>query len=157
MIRLGIKTPAHQLGLTPITAVYGIPLSGRPTEVPRIPEGQAVICGYDQGLGEQLFACESLGEMQGLFDAHAAGGSLTITWYHGTVLARPDGSAALAIPEPPFPDASVAAGAAAPPAAANSAPVTPPAPRAAEHPGVRQRLGRLARLAQRGGAGRSIV
>ncbi len=57
--------------------------SGRPTAFPRLQEGDSLICGYDQGLGERLIVCESLEEMQQLYEAYAAGWALHIKWYTG--------------------------------------------------------------------------
>lgn len=56
---------------------------GRPATMPVVPEGSSLICGYDQGLGERMFVCESLEDMQTLYDAYAAGGALSINWYTG--------------------------------------------------------------------------
>jgi hypothetical protein len=58
-------------------------LYGRPTAMPRIPQNHSVLCGYDQGLGENIYVCESLEDMQQLYDAYAQGGALTIRWYTG--------------------------------------------------------------------------
>lgn len=68
--------------------------SGRPTAFPRLREGDSLICGYDQGLGERLIICKSLEDMQTLYDAYAVGGALHIKWYigedvgHVTVITR---------------------------------------------------------------------
>src|SRR5438270_12247091 len=56
---------------------------GRPTSMPRLGKGDKVICGYDQGLGERMFVCESLADMQQLYDAYYQGGALQIHWYVG--------------------------------------------------------------------------
>jgi len=56
---------------------------GRPMVMPRVPQDHKVICGYDQGLGERIFVCETLEEMQYLYDAYARGGALRIHWYSG--------------------------------------------------------------------------
>lgn len=56
---------------------------GRPTRMPHLPEGHSVICGYDQGLGERMFVCNTLEGMQQLYDAYAMGGALNIRWYSG--------------------------------------------------------------------------
>jgi hypothetical protein len=55
---------------------------GRPVSMPSIPNDHKVVCGYDQGLGERMIVCESLEEMQTLYDAYARGGALRIHWYH---------------------------------------------------------------------------
>ncbi len=41
------------------------------------------ICGYNQGLGERLFVCETLDDMCELYDGYARGGALEIQWYLG--------------------------------------------------------------------------
>ena len=56
---------------------------GRPSQMPSLPKGHDVICGYDQGLGERMFVCKSLEDMQQLYDAYASGGALYIYWYSG--------------------------------------------------------------------------
>lgn len=61
-------------------------LYGRPEQLPRIPAGHHLFCGYDQGLGERLFLVETLGDMQQLDDAYAQGGALTIRWYSAPVI-----------------------------------------------------------------------
>jgi hypothetical protein len=65
--------------LKPLQEIYG-----RPTSMPRVPEGHLVICGYDQGLGERIFVCESVEDMLTLFDNYASGGALRISWYSGS-------------------------------------------------------------------------
>lgn len=56
---------------------------GRPKSMPFVPAGCKVICGYDQGLGERMFVCETTTDMQELYDAYARGGALQIRWYSG--------------------------------------------------------------------------
>jgi hypothetical protein len=61
-----------------------VPVSvlGRPTDMPSCPHPQGyVICGCHQGLEEQLFVCESLADMQELYDAYAD--AYAINWYTG--------------------------------------------------------------------------
>ncbi len=58
-------------------------ISGRPTKMPSVPTDHAVICGYDQGLGERIIICATLEDMQELYDAYARGSALSIHWYHG--------------------------------------------------------------------------
>lgn len=69
---------------------------GRPTKLPRLGASQCIICEYDQGLGERLIVCESLGDMQELYDNYFRGGAISIRWYRGVVLeleyATPAGS-----------------------------------------------------------------
>lgn len=61
-----------------------ISISGRPTRMPQLPSDKhSLVCGYDQGLGERLFVCENLADMQELYDAYYRGGALRIKWYSG--------------------------------------------------------------------------
>lgn len=57
--------------------------SGWPTDFPKLRDGDSLVCGYDQGLGERLIVCESLEDMQQLYNAYASGGALRIRWYTG--------------------------------------------------------------------------
>jgi len=58
-------------------------IDGRPTSMPPLRGDEAVICGYNQGLDEQMLVCENLQDMQELYDAYALGGALNIHWYRG--------------------------------------------------------------------------
>ncbi len=53
----------------------------RPTSMPALKDDEKVICGYDQGLGERMIVCDSIADMQELFDAYSQGGALRIFWY----------------------------------------------------------------------------
>lgn len=64
--------------LQPLQGIYD-----RPTRMPHLPEGHRVICGYNQGLGERIFVCNTLEGMQELYDAYDSGGALSIRWYSG--------------------------------------------------------------------------
>jgi hypothetical protein len=54
---------------------------GRPCELPRHPAGHKVICSYDDGSDERLFVCESLKDMQQMYDGFARSGARGIKWY----------------------------------------------------------------------------
>lgn len=56
---------------------------GRPTAMPHLGGQEMVIAGYDQGLGERMIVCESLEDMQQLYDNYARGYALTLNWYAG--------------------------------------------------------------------------
>lgn len=56
---------------------------GRPTKLPFLHGNEKVICGFDQGLGEVLYVCDTLEDMQQLYDAYAKGMALSIYWYKG--------------------------------------------------------------------------
>lgn len=58
-------------------------IEGRPTRMPITTRDELVICGFDQGLGEKLLVCESLEDMQELFDKFNQGYALRIAWYRG--------------------------------------------------------------------------
>lgn len=77
----------HELGkknnVLGVDQLIRLDISGRPKQVPILTGHYQVICGYDQGLGERLFVCESLEDMQELYDACARGGALQINWYTG--------------------------------------------------------------------------
>ena len=85
MIELGKKNEISGAELLqPLTLGFSDKdLSGRPTRMPSVPSGHSVVCGYDQGLGERIIVCESLEDMQQLYDAYAQGGALRICWYSG--------------------------------------------------------------------------
>ena len=57
-------------------------IEGRPTQLPTTPEESKVLCEFNQGLGERIIVCNTLEEMQELYDAYATGGALRIKWYH---------------------------------------------------------------------------
>lgn len=79
MIELGKKEEIFGLEL-----LAPIALHGRPSVMPTVPDDhKVVICGYNQGLGERMIVCETLEDMQALYDAYARGGALEIHWYHG--------------------------------------------------------------------------
>ncbi len=81
MYELGKKDEVIGLKVTDL-----VPLSDiwqRPTSMPRVGENEVVLCGYNQGLGERMIVCESLQDMQELYDAYAGGGALNILWYRG--------------------------------------------------------------------------
>jgi hypothetical protein len=62
-------------------------ISGRPTEMPRMAPEHKLFAGYDQGFGEKLIYCETLEEMQRLWDAYYAGGAVfPPKWYSGPVI-----------------------------------------------------------------------
>jgi hypothetical protein len=88
MYELGRKEQAVGTKVSNLIEVHYM----RPTSFPLVSPGEAVICGYNQGLGEHLFVCESLDDLQELWDRYATGYTLgctlTIAWYVGDVLSR---------------------------------------------------------------------
>lgn len=78
MIELGKKKDVFGSDL-----LRPIHLYDRPRVMPTVHGEEKVICGYDQGLGERLFVCDDLGDMQTLYDSYAKGGAVQIHWYTG--------------------------------------------------------------------------
>jgi hypothetical protein len=54
--------------------------------IEKVPKGHSVLCGYDQGLGERLFVCQSEEDIQELYAGYRRGSALDITWYSGIVV-----------------------------------------------------------------------
>ena len=101
MKKLGLKEDilGHQvMELAPLSRIWD-----RPTQFPYVPANKKVLCGYDQGLGENLIVCDTLSDMQELYDLYAAGHALRLSWYEGVVFTinvielKPDRSVAHAI------------------------------------------------------------
>lgn len=57
--------------------------NSRPVAMPVLRGQEKVMAGYDQGLGERMIVCESLEDMQELYDAYAKGYALHLNWYIG--------------------------------------------------------------------------
>ncbi|HSI20570.1 MAG TPA: hypothetical protein VLA04_02600 [Verrucomicrobiae bacterium] len=79
MIELGKKNEIF--GADELQPLRGF--HGRPTTLPTVPKDHKVICGFNQGLGERIIVCESLEDMQHLYDSYAQGYALSIHWYSG--------------------------------------------------------------------------
>jgi hypothetical protein len=63
----------------------------RPAQMPRLPEGHQLFAGYDQGFGEHLVLCETLDDVQKVWDGYARGGALfPPSWYSAPVLFAED-------------------------------------------------------------------
>lgn len=79
MIEIGTKEN------TPESANYTkVMLNGRPdaANMPKLPSANhRVVCGYIQYKEERLLVCDSLEEMQHLYDAYYRGGAVRINWY----------------------------------------------------------------------------
>jgi len=56
---------------------------GMPTAMPKLNEGEYIVAGYDQGLGETMIVCESVEDMKELQNDLNQGGALRINWYKG--------------------------------------------------------------------------
>lgn len=66
-----------------VTAVSRRPLEvyGRPMSLPHLSMGEQIVGVYDQGLGKKDALCESLADMQRLYDSYAAGYALSLEWF----------------------------------------------------------------------------
>jgi hypothetical protein len=64
------------LSRKPIQGLYG-----RPTLMPYLAKDEMVIGVYDQGLGKKDALCNSLEDMQRLYDSYASGMALTLEWF----------------------------------------------------------------------------
>lgn len=67
-------------GSRPIKDLYG-----RPTYMPGLKQGEKVVGVYDQGLGDKRKTCNTLEEMQDLYDSYAQGWALKLRWEIETV------------------------------------------------------------------------
>lgn len=86
MFELGMKSQAFGTDLLrQLRAHFEVRVDsrGRPSEMPLLKGEEMVIAGYDQGLGERLIVCESLEDMQELWDNYAQGYALKLHWYAG--------------------------------------------------------------------------
>jgi len=85
MIDMGLRNKCFGLDdLTRFRALASYELeSGRPTRMPQLPGKWNVIAGWNRGLGEQMFICETLEDMQRLYDAYRQGLALRLNWYAG--------------------------------------------------------------------------
>lgn len=55
-------------------------LYGRPNTMPYLEEGEQVVGIWNQGLGDKRTVCNSLMDMQKLYDSYASGMALTLKW-----------------------------------------------------------------------------
>lgn len=78
MIEIGKKAQVLDPSLL---ITLSISPSPRPSSFPRLPHGRSVLCGLDEGEGERLFICESLEDMQALYDHYRRESAISIAWY----------------------------------------------------------------------------
>ena len=57
----------------------------RPEKMPHLSPGQSILCRFDQAAYVSLIVCETLDDMQSLYERYAAGQAVNITWSFGTV------------------------------------------------------------------------
>ena len=57
----------------------------RPISIPHTTVDSVVICGFDRGIYVIMYVCESLEDMQELFDSYAKGMAVNIRWYTGEI------------------------------------------------------------------------
>lgn len=89
MYELGKKKEiagAENLRLLKVYGEIQVDSLGRPTRFPVLLGDDKLVAGYDQGLGERMIVCESLEDMQQLWDSYAAGWALNLNWYAGDVV-----------------------------------------------------------------------
>ena len=81
MYELGKKEEFSNLdkALTPLT-IYG-----RPGAFPQISQGEVVICEYNQFVWKKLYWCQTLEDMQQIWDAADSGDGF-VTWHKSTML-----------------------------------------------------------------------
>jgi hypothetical protein len=101
MIDVGLKkdnpgadalVPVGDPLMQPWRELYG-DRQGRPNKMPYLPEGHSLFAGYVQieSQGERLFLCDTLEDLQHLWDSYAVGGALVSpTWYSAPVLFASD-------------------------------------------------------------------
>ncbi len=53
---------------------------GRPTSVPRLVEDQTLVASYDQYVRVRHFVCDSVEDMQTLYDNYASGRAKSVNW-----------------------------------------------------------------------------
>ena len=83
MIELGKKQDVEGKSVTDLQKLSEI--YRKPTSMPRVKDDESVICLFDRGIDQKLYVCESLADMQQLYDSYAQGWALHITWYKGKV------------------------------------------------------------------------
>lgn len=76
MITLGKKTEIYEATFHPIFNVK----KGEKT-MPKIPEGHVLVCGADQGLGEVMYICRSVEDINYLIERCNMGYALMLKWY----------------------------------------------------------------------------
>ena len=81
MIELGLKS---QISGVKDWATFRI--CRRPKNMPRVPKGHTIVCGFDEGDGERMFICETLEHVHALYDEHAMGHAIHIAWYNTNAL-----------------------------------------------------------------------
>lgn len=61
-----------------------IDIEGNPTSMPYLKEGAKVFCGFYQGDDEEIYVCESLEDMQNLYNSYVKGfATKQPIWYIG--------------------------------------------------------------------------
>jgi hypothetical protein len=94
MYQLGTKDKvigSMIVDLQPLTDIWK-----RPTLMPHLSEEQVLVCTYDQGIRVLVIVCESLRDMQEVYDNYATGGALNLQWFRGKLTEATDLSIAIA-------------------------------------------------------------
>ena len=71
--------PHKEPKLEELKPLTGAPYN-RPTTMPFLSEGQKVVGVYSQGFGEKILVCDTLADMQSLYDSYARGMALRLRW-----------------------------------------------------------------------------
>ena len=61
-------------------------VSLEPKKMPRLEEGEHLVCSYDRGLKVLTLVCESFADAQEIYRNYMQGGALDIRWYCGKIL-----------------------------------------------------------------------
>lgn len=58
----------------------------QPKKMPRLEEGEHLVCIYGRGINVLTLVCESFADAQEIYQNYFRGGALHICWYRGRVL-----------------------------------------------------------------------
>jgi hypothetical protein len=92
MQRLGLRDqiPTATADLEPLSDEMreecfdnAVGIAGKPLRFPQLPSDHVLVCVYNMGMGEILNVCETIKDMQTLFDEHLRGTTISLEWYVG--------------------------------------------------------------------------
>ena len=83
MVELGEKNKLGETAnlLQPFNMEPYLIMDRRPKMMPQKPYGHKMVCGLDMGVYEIIYVCDSLEDMQELYDRYARGEASRICWY----------------------------------------------------------------------------
>lgn len=64
-----------------ILNIRSVDIHGRPTSMPHLAKGEIVVAIYSKGLGRKKMVCNSLANMQSLYDSYAQGVVISLHWF----------------------------------------------------------------------------